>query len=467
MAHKNNGENIPLVLLTERNENDDKEGKIEKVGEENKEVKEIQGNKEGKEIQETKITMTDKKDDNDLKCKIPELTYLQTFLLFLSFGIRAWGGPAAQIDMIKTQLVIEEKWITVQKFNRVLAVYQALPGPEATELCCYFGMLVKGRIGSLLGGLGFLLPGFCLMLLFSWLYVDYGLNNHYVQASFNSIQPCVTAMIFRAVYRLSEHAFQNSETHTFSYSLFLIGSLSALESVLHINFFIILAHCGIVYLIIAKKYYITCCLLNIISLISYVIYVVYVGYPKNGSFGIGGVGGGNNSYLGLFLLGLFGGLITFGGAYTAIPFLRQDAVVLGRYMTNSQFLDGIAIGAVLPSPLVIISTFVGYIGHGIGGAILMTIGMFLPALSFTFIGHDLFEWIIEIKTVSIILDGITACVIGMIFITAFELLKSAIIDSISSILFILSLMCLQQFKNKWTQPILVIAGAIVGQALYQ
>ena len=78
--------------------------------------------------------------------------------------------------MIRQELVTEEKWVSPQHFNRVLAMYQVLPGPEATELCVYFGMLSRGRIGGTLAGLGFVLPGFFLMFLLSWLYVRYGLK---------------------------------------------------------------------------------------------------------------------------------------------------------------------------------------------------------------------------------------------------------------------------------------------------
>jgi hypothetical protein len=86
---------------------------------------------------------------------IPHQSYPSIFLRFLKFGFLAWGGPFAQIAMIRQELVEEEKWISPEKFNRVLSVYQALPGPEAHELCVYFGMIAGGRVGALLAGLGF------------------------------------------------------------------------------------------------------------------------------------------------------------------------------------------------------------------------------------------------------------------------------------------------------------------------
>ena len=84
---------------------------------------------------------------------------------------------------MKQELITQEKWISAAKFTRVYSVYQILPGPEAMELACYFGYLVKGRLGSIVGGMGFLLPGFLMMLLCSFLYKEYGIEREQVQVS--------------------------------------------------------------------------------------------------------------------------------------------------------------------------------------------------------------------------------------------------------------------------------------------
>ena len=86
------------------------------------------------------------------------------FLKFLRFGCLAFGGPVAQIAMVREALVEDERWISRKRFNRLLAVMQVLPGPEAHELCVHMGMIARGRIGGLLAGLGFMLPGFVLMM---------------------------------------------------------------------------------------------------------------------------------------------------------------------------------------------------------------------------------------------------------------------------------------------------------------
>ena len=99
----------------------------------------------------------------------PALTAI--FWRFLRFGFLAWGGPVAQIAMIKRELVEEERWVEPTRFNRLLAIYQVLPGPEAHELCVHFGMMKGKRFGGLLAGLAFMLPGLILILAIAWLYL--------------------------------------------------------------------------------------------------------------------------------------------------------------------------------------------------------------------------------------------------------------------------------------------------------
>ena len=100
----------------------------------------------------------------------PRMSYGALFVRFLRFGFAAFGGPVAQIAMVRRELVERERWISSAGFNRLLAVMQALPGPEAHELCVHLGIRAKGRLGGLLAGLGFMLPGFVLMLLCAWAY---------------------------------------------------------------------------------------------------------------------------------------------------------------------------------------------------------------------------------------------------------------------------------------------------------
>src|SRR5258706_8901586 len=148
-------------------------------------------------------------------------TKAQIFLRFLKFGLLAWGGPVAQIAMIKQELVEEEKWISTERFNRALSVYQVLPGPEAHELCVYFGMLAGGRWGGFLAGLGFMLPGFLFMLLFTWIYLHFGIKSPLLQSVFAGFQVAVIALIFSAVHRIGKHSLVNKQLFTVAAGSFI------------------------------------------------------------------------------------------------------------------------------------------------------------------------------------------------------------------------------------------------------
>lgn len=128
--------------------------------------------------------------------KVPRMGLLKLFwFFFYNFGLFAWGGPVAQIALIKQRLVVEDQWITLARFQRVFSVYQILPGPEAAELCMFFGCLSHGRIGGIVAGMAFILPGLILMLIASYVYALVGTSNLYVGASFRALQPVVSAMV--------------------------------------------------------------------------------------------------------------------------------------------------------------------------------------------------------------------------------------------------------------------------------
>lgn len=386
--------------------------------------------------------------------QVPHQSLGSILLRFLKFGFLAWGGPFAQIAMIRQELVDDEKWVTSERFNRVLAVYQALPGPEAHELCVYFGMIARGRIGAFLAGLGFMLPGFSLMLALSWFYVTYGLTSSLFQAVFVGMQPAVAALIVRAVHRIGGHALLDSKW------LWTIAVLAAIAQLLEINFLITLVVAGLVFALSSKKY------LPFILLTFFLGFLVFTAFsssqitldpniPESAAKS-------DASLLTLFWSGLRSGLLTFGGAYTVIPFLQRDAVLVGGWMTNAQFLDGLALSGLLPAPLVIFSTFVGYVGGGFWGAVIMTIGIFTPAFSFTMLGHDFLERLVDNRSAHAFLDGVTAGVVGLISATALLILSTTVVTIHAWIIFSASLLLLFRSNAKWTVALVVLAAGLYG-----
>lgn len=387
-------------------------------------------------------------------------TKAQIFWRFLKFGFLAWGGPFAQIAMIKKELVEEEKWITPEKFNRVLSVYQVLPGPEAHELCVYFGMIAGGRWGGFLAGLGFMLPGFVLILLLTAFYITFGIKSPLILAIFIGFQAAVIALIIRAVHRIGEHILIN-------YRLWVIAIIAGISFFLGTHFLIILATAGVAYIFWMRNNIIITILLGFALLLYTTVSFSpetlqpLLNHDTNAS------GFQQGTPLQIFLSGLKGGLLTFGGAYTVIPFMQQDAVVANAWMTNQQFLDGIALSGLLPAPLVIFTTFVGYFGGGWLGAFIITAGIFLPAFSFTLIGHQIMERIIANPALHNFLDGISAGVIGLIAVTALQLFRTTIDNWLSLVIFGLAIFALYRFKTKFTIIFVIIGAGILSLLWHQ
>jgi chromate transporter len=164
----------------------------------------------------------------------------------------------------------------------------------------------------------------------------------------------------------------------------------------------------------------------------------------------------------LLLSGLRAGLLTFGGAYTVIPFLQQDAVQAGAWLTNAQFLDGLALSGLLPAPLIIFSTFVGYLGGGLVGALAITVGIFAPAFAFTMIGHEYVERLVENRAIHAFLDGVTAGVVGLIAATALGILSDTVIGIHAWVIFVLALLALFQSQAKWTIAAIILSAGLYG-----
>jgi chromate transporter len=394
--------------------------------------------------------------------QVPREPLGKLFLRFLKFGFLAWGGPVAQIAMIRHELVEQDKWVTSQHFNRVLALYQVLPGPEATELAVYFGMLSRGRIGGLLAGLGFVLPGFFLMFLLTWLYVTYGLQRTGTFAIvFAAVQAAVAALIVRAVHRIGGHVLEDRW-------LWVIAGVAMLAQVANVHFAITLIASGVAY-VLAKQGWRAAA----IALIALCGAAVIAWAAKNG-FQLAvmgsaavqeGAGGAQRSLWELFVSGFKAGMLTFGGAYTVIPFLQEDAVAEGAWMTNAQFLDGLALSSLLPAPLIIFATFVGYLGGGPVGAVVVTFAIFLPAFAMTLLAHKQLDSLVNRASIREFLEGVTAGVVGLIAGTTIALLLVSIVNISTALVFAAALAVLFLSKSKFAIPLVVAAAALAGYAL--
>lgn len=305
-----------------------------------------------------------------------------------------------------------------------------------------------------------MLPGFLLMFFLSWLYVRFGLTSPLFGAVFAGFQPAVAALIFRAVHRIGQHALTNGW-------LWGIAAGSSIAQLLGLNFFLTLLLSGALYLLIKRGWRILAAAVVFATALGGALLYLNetVGLPATGQPSTAGGPAQTPDTLDLFIYGLRSGLLTFGGAYTVIPFLQRDAVIVGGFMSNQQFLDGLALSGILPAPLIIFSTFVGYLGGGALGALALTLGIFLPAFSFTLIGHELLEKLVETPAIHTFLDGVTAGVIGLITVTALGLARVALTSPAAWLIFAASLFLLYRWKAKETVIIVVLGAGLLGLLL--
>lgn len=359
------------------------------------------------------------------------------FWRFLRFGALAWGGPAAQIAMIKRECVDEEGWVSEASFGRTLAVYQVLPGPEAHELCVYFGRLRGGRLGGFLAGLGFMLPGFLLMLGLSVLYVETDAAEHFDEL-FYGLTAAVGALIARALVRLGRSFITDVPLALIAVAAFALTGFAS------VGFAVVLLASGLAYELWSNR-------------------ARWAGRAQ--SFAPIALAGGLSLNADVFLEGLKAGLLTFGGAYTVIPFLEASAVGTHQWLTPEQFVDGLALGGVLPAPLIIFSTFVGYVAGGLDGALLMTLGIFLPAFVFPIFLHERLVAVAENRRIRPLLLGVTAGVIGLIAAVAIDVVRATVVDLPTAVLAVAAFLVLNRFHGKLTVLYVVAGCGAIGAAL--
>lgn len=377
------------------------------------------------------------------------------FLKFLGFGCLAFGGPVAQIAMIRRELVEREGWLTGARFNRLLAVMQILPGPEAHELCVHLGVGARGRIGGLLAGLGFMLPGTLLMLALAWLYVRFGVGEVWAPA-FLGVQIVVLALIARGAERIGRHLLETGR-------LVAVAGVAFLATLAGVPFWIVLPAAGLLVALHGARPRWTWLVMAAATAMAIAEFLWAPVPPPM----VIAAGEGSAGWPLMLLAGLKAGLLTFGGAYAAIPFARQDLVGRGL-IEDGAFLDGVAFAGMLPAPLIIFCTFAGYVAGGFGGALAITVGVFLPAFAFSMLFHERLERWVEAPGLHALLAGVGAAVVGLIAATVIQLgqAMASTVPSADRIAALLLLAAALAFvwtvKGRWVAPAVVVLGGLAG-----
>jgi chromate transporter len=374
-------------------------------------------------------------------------------LFFLRLGVTAFGGPAAHIAIMEDELVRRRKWLSREKFLDLLGASSLIPGPSSSELAIHIGYLRAGWAGLVIGGVCFIFPAAILVGIIAWAYVRFG---HFPQvaAVLYGVKPVVIAVILQALWGLGRTAVKN-------WFLAIAGLVCVALSFARVNVLIILFGTGAILAGIHAlsrrgKENETKGALSFVPAWRAALARIF---PWAAFTGVTAAIPGMWS---LFLVFLRIGSIVFGSGYVLLAFLRADLVVHRAWVTDAQLVDAVAIGQVTPGPVFTTATFLGYLLRGPVGALVATVGIFLPAFILVAISGPLIPLIRRSTTAGVFLDGVNVASLALMAAVSYQLGRSAIVDWLTGALVIASAVLLLRFRinSAW----LVLGGAIIGIA---
>jgi chromate transporter len=367
---------------------------------------------------------------------------LEVALYFLKLGVTAFGGPAAHIALMHAEVVVRRKWVQEQRFLDLLGAANMIPGPTSTELAIFLGFERAGWSGLVLGGVCFVLPAMLIVMALAWAYIRFGTTAQ-VGWLFYGIKPIIIAIILQALWGLGRKAVKNLP-------LGLVGLGVAGLYLLGGNVLLLLVAGGLVLLLVEvvqqrKKG----------ALLGFFLPLISVGLPLEASAVV-------FSLPLLFLTFLKIGAVLYGSGYVLLAFLRADFVVHLGWLTDRQLLDAIAIGQVTPGPVFTTATFIGYMLGGVPGALLATLGIFLPSFLFVAVSYPIFSRLRAWPGTAAFLDGVNAGALGLMAGVTWQLAGASVVDPLTLALALLAVVVLFRFKINATW--LILAGALVGLA---
>jgi chromate transporter len=359
--------------------------------------------------------------------------------LFLRLGTTAFGGPAAHIAMFEDEVVRRRGWLSRERFLDMLGATQMIPGPNSTEMAIHVGYDRARYAGVIVAGVSFILPAALITLAFAWAYVHFGARPETTSFLYGT-KAAIIAVVLQALWRLGRTALRSA-------SLALAAATALSASALGVGELPVLFGTGAA--LAAARFAVR-------------------RRPGPGAAGLLAIGItplGASAALGftlsaLFLFFLKVGAVLFGSGYVLIAFLRADLVERWHWLTNAQLLDAVAVGQVTPGPVFTTATFVGYLLGGAPGALVATIGIFLPAFVYVALLAPVLPRLRRSALAAAFLDGVNAASVALLASVTWQLARSAIIDPVTALVAGAGALLLLRFRlnSAW----LVVGGGCVG-----
>jgi chromate transporter len=350
--------------------------------------------------------------------------------VFLKLGTIGFGGPAAHIALMEEEFVRRRGWLRRDEFLDLMGAANLIPGPNSTEVAIHIGRLRAGVPGLIVAGSAFILPAFCIVTAIAWAYAWAG-KMPVTLALLHGIKPVMIAIVLQALFGLGHTAVK-------SWIWAIVGIAAMAVAVLRPEDEVaILAAVGIG-----------------AGLVAWI--GTHTRKPRGGvALSVTPV-----ALWPLFLVFAKAGALLFGSGYVLLAFLRGDLVERLGWLTNAQLLDAIAVGQVTPGPVFTTATFIGYNLAGMPGAIVATIGIFLPAFLFVAISGPLIPAMRRSRVAGAVLDGVNVASLALMAAVTLTLARDAVTDTTTLAIAAVSAVLLFRFRVNAT--LLIAAGAAIG-----
>jgi chromate transporter len=365
--------------------------------------------------------------------------------LALKLGFTAFGGPAAHIAMLHDEVVTRRKWIEEQRFLDLLGATNLIPGPNSTEMVIHVGHIRAGYAGLVAAGVCFILPAAAIVLALAWLYVNYR-TTLTVEWLLYGIKPVIIAIVLQALWSLGRKAVKG-------WFLGLVGAAVFALYLAGLDELLLLFGGGLLVAIIqVGRHHLSQRENQVSSFLPWFAATLVAPLAQTVPISLSG----------LFLIFLKIGAVLYGSGYVLLAFLRNDLVVNLGWLTDQQLLDAVAVGQFTPGPVFTTATFVGFLVAGWPGAILATVGIFLPSFLFVAALNPLIPRLRDSTLVASLLDGVNGASLGLMAAVTWQLGQAAVVDWLTALLAVIAAVLLFRFKlnSAW----LVLGGALAALA---
>jgi chromate transporter len=359
--------------------------------------------------------------------------------LFLRLGVTAFGGPAAHIAMMHDETVKRRQWLSDQEFLDLVGATNLIPGPNSTEMAIHIGFRQAGWLGLIVGGACFIAPAMLIVLLLAWVYVRFGALPQSEWLLYG-VKPVVIAIILQALWGLGRKAIRGPVLAT-------VTTIVVVLYFLGINEIVLLVAGGLAVTLLSNARRLTGRTMGVLLL------------PLGAAGGLPQAAASHSLSV-LFFTFLKIGSILYGSGYVLLAFLRSDFVLRLGWLTDQQLLDAVAIGQVTPGPVFTTATFIGYLIAGTPGALLATLGIFLPSFVFVAISNPLIPRIRKSPWISSLLDGVNAVSLGLMAAVTWKLGRASVFDVVTIGIALASLVLLIRYRINSTW--LILGGAVMG-----